>query len=368
MLNITIEEFYNNFVVDDDFDEIYYQDRYPDTIDFYQPYCRKNQISDKHRLFYHYFLYRKSLNLSYKNDNKICKKNIFIKVKNGLANRLRTINSFYDFAKKQHKRLCVCWAAGPGFSDDHFEDLFEKIKGIDFISEEEYKSLTDDILKLDQAICKDEENGNFYQFKKPCGEIIEKLISDSFSYHGDSCLEYMLPSTFMCENKFFKLLFPKKEIQDVIDQVSKKFSENTIGIHIRRGDAWLSPWKQYFKKSTDKAFIELMKEELKKNKNTVFFLSTDSIETNNNFKNIFKDKIIYNEQKSFFNSSDIHEEKPYQKDAAIDLLLLSKTNKIIGTNWSSFSVVSSQIGNKKLTVAEEKKQTNNLSLSINAKK
>ena len=136
-----IEEFYNNFTVDDDFDEIYYQDKYPETKDFYQPHCRENQISEKQRLFYHYFSYIKSLKLLQKNSNK---KNIFIKVKNGLANRLRTINSFYSFAEKQHSKLYVCWARGQGFSDDHFEDLFEKVEGIDFISEEEYEKLTVD--------------------------------------------------------------------------------------------------------------------------------------------------------------------------------------------------------------------------------
>lgn|GEM_PF-7134864 len=40
--------------VDPDFDVVFYQNTYPETHDFYQPYCAENGIDDRQRLFYHY--------------------------------------------------------------------------------------------------------------------------------------------------------------------------------------------------------------------------------------------------------------------------------------------------------------------------
>lgn len=56
-MEISIEDFYKNHTIASDFDENFYQKKYPETIDFYQPYCRENNIDDRHRLFFHYFIY-----------------------------------------------------------------------------------------------------------------------------------------------------------------------------------------------------------------------------------------------------------------------------------------------------------------------
>ena len=61
--------------IEDDFDEIFYQKEYPDTKDFYQPYCVNHNIDDKRRLFYHYKTY---------NDNRY--KNLLQKLSNGTGN------------------------------------------------------------------------------------------------------------------------------------------------------------------------------------------------------------------------------------------------------------------------------------------
>jgi hypothetical protein len=61
-----ILEFYKNNKIDMDFDEHFYAARYPETKDFYQPYCKHNNIDDKHRLFFHYAMYGKKM-FFYKN-------------------------------------------------------------------------------------------------------------------------------------------------------------------------------------------------------------------------------------------------------------------------------------------------------------
>lgn len=65
-----IEEFYKTNKVDKDFNEFLYQKDYPETKNFYQPYCKENNIDEKHRLFFHYMQYGNK-NLNYKINNEI---------------------------------------------------------------------------------------------------------------------------------------------------------------------------------------------------------------------------------------------------------------------------------------------------------
>jgi hypothetical protein len=43
--------------IDKEFDEVFYQQEYPETLNFYQPFCTENNITERKRLFYHYKLY-----------------------------------------------------------------------------------------------------------------------------------------------------------------------------------------------------------------------------------------------------------------------------------------------------------------------
>jgi len=54
---ISIDAFYQKNKVDPNFDENFYQTRYPETKDFYQPYCKNENIDNKHRLYFHWILY-----------------------------------------------------------------------------------------------------------------------------------------------------------------------------------------------------------------------------------------------------------------------------------------------------------------------
>jgi hypothetical protein len=58
---IDIIDFYKQNSIDNDFDEFFYQKEYPETKSFYQPYCNDNNISEKERLFFHWYYYGKSV-------------------------------------------------------------------------------------------------------------------------------------------------------------------------------------------------------------------------------------------------------------------------------------------------------------------
>jgi translation initiation factor 2 beta subunit (eIF-2beta)/eIF-5 len=56
-MTISIEEFYQENTVCLNFNKDFYSYRFPDTKDFYQPYCKDQGIDDQHRLYYHYKLF-----------------------------------------------------------------------------------------------------------------------------------------------------------------------------------------------------------------------------------------------------------------------------------------------------------------------
>jgi len=62
---ISIDKFYSVYSVDPNFDHIEYLRNYPETIDFYQPYCLNNNIDDQKRLYYHYSLYMEKYSLEH---------------------------------------------------------------------------------------------------------------------------------------------------------------------------------------------------------------------------------------------------------------------------------------------------------------
>ena len=56
-MNVDIEDFYNNNECNQFFDELNYAKLYPESREFYQPYCEQNNISEKQRLYYHWVLF-----------------------------------------------------------------------------------------------------------------------------------------------------------------------------------------------------------------------------------------------------------------------------------------------------------------------
>lgn len=131
----------------------------------------------------------------------------------------------------------------------------------------------------------------------------------------------------------FRIFVPVHEIQEKIDKTVAHFDKNTIGVHIRRGDH-----KMAIENSPLQMFIDEMQREMQLNSDTTFFLSTDSIAAEKEIKNAIPGR-VFTFQKDFTRNSENG-----AKDALVDLWCLSKTSRILGSYWSSFSATASQIG------------------------
>lgn len=125
---------------------------------------------------------------------------------------------------------------------------------------------------------------------------------------------------------------PTDEIECKINEICKKYSSNTIGIHIRRTDN-----KHAIKNSPIERFITLIDNELKENPNTIFYLATDEVSIKKEMQELFPNKIITQERELKRNTTN------GMKDAVADLYCLGKTKKIIGSSNSTYSFMASHL-------------------------
>ena len=354
-----IVEFYKTHRIDYDFDESAYLSRYPYTQDFYQPYCRDNNISEKHRLYFHWIMYGEkdtSIIKETPNSKKVeptpepghQNKYIYIKPTNGIANRIFNISSFCDFAKKfNFSKIYLCWDSSIGFSSDKFEDLFD-IKSVDSeiiepITGKEYQEACKDYFILDQLVSQDQYTLQ-YQYWKSQYDIVNYITNNTFCYSWFAAIHYMFPGIINPSNEFVRSLKPSNLVLSKINNT--KIEKDSIGIHVRRGDAMKTPYCYEYHRSTDQSFIEYINNSSSKN----FFLSTDCKSTQKKIINSCPKKniIVYDKQ---FNSQDLTEldEKPNQIDAAAELFLLSQTKEIFGSRFSTFGMLASAIKSKPFT-------------------
>jgi hypothetical protein len=343
----SIENFYLSHRVDDDFDEFFYQKSYPNVMDFLCHYCDMHNIDNRHRLFYHYAVYGRKL--GWKKKPKIC----YAKPVNGLCNRLLLLDSIYSFAIENHfDQINVCWEKSPGFSDEKFDELFDMSylpKIFSFVSDEQYISAIEnkDYLVLENFFTQNQETLE-YSFTIDMSVLIDKIANNNFCYHGYASLDWIFKIQLI--NRYVLLQTAIKPHPKLLSKInSLQINDSYIGLHIRRTDAINSPWSKQYLKSDDNLFHEIIK-----NNSKNIFLSTDSKNTTNKFVNTYPDKNLKIHKKKFVDEAiTMHEHKPHQSDAVVDLFCLSRASKIYGTNWSTFSMVASILGNKDLEIVSE---------------
>lgn len=131
----------------------------------------------------------------------------------------------------------------------------------------------------------------------------------------------------------FTSFIPIPELQDRIDERCKDFAPHTIGIHIRRTDNLLS-----IEKSPTELFIRRMKEEVEMHDSVRFYLASDSPEEKKRLTTIFGDRVI-TDWKPVSRSTP-----EGVQDALVELYTLSRTRKILGSYYSSYSETAAEIG------------------------
>lgn len=266
-------------------------------------------------------------------------KRVIIEPMGGLGNRMRVIASVLQLQKKQHFELICIWNEKSELNAP-FTELFEEISGMTIETKKlRYKWLRSSIQKntflrifanvinktlgIDFCIKQTDFNNN--------GDLLQaellKQSKKNQSIYIQTCEGFI---NYNIVFQQFKLL---GDLKSRVDATVTNFNK-TIGIHIRRTDNSIA-----IENSPIELFKDKIKQEISEDPEATFFLATDDPDVESEMNIQFGRKIIINRKNFNRNSlSGI-------QDAVIDMYCLAKTTKIYGSFWSSFSIVSSMIGN-----------------------
>tara|TARA_R110002012_G_scaffold220618_1_gene392257 strand:+ start:8306 stop:9805 length:1500 start_codon:yes stop_codon:yes gene_type:complete len=283
-------------------------------------------------------LFTKLTNLNI--NNFYIKKAIYLNTKGGLSNRLRAINSALILAKKLNQKLIVIWEINHEVGA-HFHDLFEALDNVEFLS------------KKPKIFLINKSNTLFSKFRKKVFAIAPTIRTESVKsfFSQDKNIESLKKYRRILietEHAFlfsedYSIFKPKKEINLFVEDKLKNINtDNLIGIHIRRTDH-----KQAISKSPLHLFVDVIKDELKIDQNFKFFLATDDDEVKQYFIKKFGNTIVTN------NFDLSRTTKAGIKNALLDILILSKTKKIYGSFYSSFSETAHYFGSNDLIILKE---------------
>ncbi len=253
----------------------------------------------------------------------------------GLSNRLKCLINSFNLSEKLGWKVVLYWPKDEACNCE-FEELFDK--KIKKISKEDLRK----ILKDKNYEYYDDSSKKIKGGKKFI--ILNLIKTGNFKKGYLNLLNVNLPSKKfnpklrkIITNTFLDLK-PKKEIISKANNFfNKKLDKDSIGLHIRKGD-FVNLKSEICLISPSKEFEKIISKELIINPKIKIFLSTDSFKEEINLKKIFGKKIIICPKKTKNRG-----EEGAVKEALIDLMILSKTDKIYGTYGSTFNELASWI-------------------------
>lgn len=262
---------------------------------------------------------------------------IHLKPRAGLSNRMRAIDSGVALAKALDLPLRIYWCPEKLFRCP-FHLLFQPIQGTDV------EMIETDVLPIRFYgvfffISSLLRRLGFHRqtFKQHEFDLLRNL--DHSTVRRDEPITIESYSRFYSNPRDFHIFVPTPELLQRIDERASKFSSHTVGVHVRRTDNAKS-----IKYSPDALFVQHMQAEIDREPETNFYLATDSPETKKYFINVFGDRIITT---PYGISRDTVEGN---QDAVVELYTLSRTRKILGSYWSSYSETAAAIGNIELVL------------------
>ena len=278
---------------------------------------------------------------------------LIVRPQQGLANRMRVITSFQILAECSGRVFELCWVPSNGWSNEDLNILFEN--GFPRVPLDEFERYCQYGLNLRKAVrIVDHGNERTWEWREGSGmhQVFDFEAFPVVTYSGNArcdrlvdpaTRERLLPHFESAYRASVKEWSPVPSIRAKVERLAATFGPHTVGVHIRRGDAWGSPRASEFRRSSDAAFFALMDAELAAEPRTNFFLATDSPATEERFREQYGETVMVYRDKRFVPSVR-RRPKDNQRDAVIDMFALARTRKILGNNASSFSRMAADIG------------------------
>lgn len=277
---------------------------------------------------------------------------IYLEANSGMGNRIIPIISAMRLSKKYNKPLLVHWSNGPigryveskyvkqwTGRRPSFHDFFEPVEGVKFISQSAFNKARNQsrfYTNEKRIVCTVQE----VDLSDPNTNVLFSRVWFPFASKKDE--EYLkvyspYPQTLVSSNefledlrKFAKTLVPVKTIQDKIDETMKDFGERMLGVHIRKTNGGFLHKDFSGVKPKIDAF-------LKCNPEYKIYLAADNIDTENEYKSYYGDKlVVYSNPINGYANKGSNTVAGVQ-NGIVEMLLLSKCDRLFGTGESSFS-------------------------------
>lgn len=264
---------------------------------------------------------------------KARKDRLFIDTQHGLGNRLRAYGSAAAIARATGRELVVVWVP-----DVHCECKFKDLFDYDGIVIDSYDDVPDNVIRY-----------NYMEIEADGKKDAEIILEKSFDVLARSAYVLKHPSSIWdAECTEIKLLKPTEEVVSLINSVA--LHANAIGVHVRmeagKGcdhnaydsqENWSKEshdqihfWRE---KSHYSSFIKRLNALIDKDQSLKIFLATDLPENYEVFIKIYGDRLIYLPRSVYGRAK---EQILY---GLADAILLSKTQRLLGSTWSSFTEI-----------------------------
>ncbi|MBE9068665.1 hypothetical protein IQ260_18630 [Leptolyngbya cf. ectocarpi LEGE 11479] len=265
----------------------------------------------------------------------------------GLGNRMRAIDSAVTLSQKLQKRLHVIWLNNTPQLRCPFEHLFQPLDQVRIISPQitslyiEPQTIQSSAQLKKILLVLAAKVFQTANFQKVVGhdEAIDLIRNDRLAMLSHYRSVMILTDRSFYPANTYDLFKPIPALESQIQRRTDGFGERTIGLHIRRGDHVKSS-----ERSPLKLFEQAIEQEIARDEATNFYLASDSLKTKQTLAKRFGRRIITQLTATSRNS------KQGMQEAVVDLYALSRTRKIYGSYWSSYSRVAANISNLELVI------------------
>lgn len=245
---------------------------------------------------------------------------------------MRAMDSAMALAKVSGVPLRVYWARDQGLNC-RFDQLFQPIADIELI--ESPAPITLQTARKKNLFWPDlvrKLSGVRYIDQSEVGALIEQGFDfEQPTHEGDLFISSF--SRFFPNECMYEAFQPIPELVTAIEEETQAFDPATIGVHIRRTDNIES-----IAKSPLQAFMDAMEKAVKENGGTTFYLATDSDDTKRELTDHFGQRII-----TGWHKADRNSVAGIQR-ALVELFALSRTSRLFGSYYSSFSHTAAHLG------------------------
>ncbi len=232
-------------------------------------------------------------------------------------------------------RLVVHWQRKQGILNCPFRDLFEPIPGVKVVE-------TSSVPFPFRASFASELYRRSVSSRLIGSEAMKELIDSKYDFrelNRSPRVHMMTLYRFHSAPGRYLGFVPVTDLRSQVDQVTAGFDANTIGVHIRRTDHAKS-----IEVSPLDLFETFMDAAIKAEPRTRFYLATDSTSVKERLCARFNGLVMTNFNEPSRNSRE------GVRDAVLELYALSRTSKLFGSYWSSFSETAAHIGGIKQIV------------------